>query len=188
MKILMLGNSYTFFNDLPARLAELTGAEVVGNLRGGACLWQQLDPGDELAAKCAALLAQKDWNYIVLQEHSRGTFEFPEKFFTASRELCARAHEMGAMPVFYCTWAYQRGGKLITAMQLDHDEMFRKINAAYHQAAADNNALIADVGSRFYMNEDPDNLFDPDGSHPSAAGTALAASIIADTIAGYENR
>ncbi|MBP5780012.1 MAG: SGNH/GDSL hydrolase family protein, partial [Clostridia bacterium] len=96
MKILMLGNSYTFFNDMPVKLAELTGAEVVGNLRGGACLWQQLDPNDDLSKKCAALLAQKDWDYIVLQEHSRGTFEFPKEFFDASRKLCMIAREMGA--------------------------------------------------------------------------------------------
>ena len=38
MKILMLGNSYTFFNDLPSKLGELTGAEVSRNLRGGAAL------------------------------------------------------------------------------------------------------------------------------------------------------
>lgn len=182
MKILMLGNSYTFFNDMPVKLAKLTGAEVVGNLRGGACLWQQLDPNDDLGKKCAALLAQKDWDYIVLQEHSRGTFEFPKEFFDASRKLCMIAREMGATPVFYCTWAYQRGGKLITDMKLDHDEMFKKINAAYHKAAEDNNALIADVGARFYTDEDPDSLFDPDGSHPNDKGSALAASIIADVI------
>lgn len=186
MKILMLGNSYTFFNDLPVKLAELTGAQVTGNLRGGAALWQQLDPNDDLGKKCSALLAQKDWDYIVLQEHSRGTFEFPKEFADASRRLCMIAREMGATPVFYCTWAYQRGGIMITAMNLDHDEMFKKINAAYHKAAEDNKALIADVGARFYTDEDPDSLFDPDGSHPSEKGTALAASIIADVILSSE--
>lgn len=35
MRILMLGNSFTFANDMPAMLAELTGAEVVHHTRGG---------------------------------------------------------------------------------------------------------------------------------------------------------
>ena len=34
MRILMLGNSYIFTNDLPNMLAEITGAEVVQNTRG----------------------------------------------------------------------------------------------------------------------------------------------------------
>lgn len=34
MRILMLGNSFTFANDMPVMLAELTGAEVVHHTRG----------------------------------------------------------------------------------------------------------------------------------------------------------
>ena len=44
MRILMLGNSYIFTNDLPNMLAEITGAEVVQNTRGGARLREQLNP------------------------------------------------------------------------------------------------------------------------------------------------
>ena len=35
MRILMLGNSFTFTNNMPKMLAELTGAEVVPHIRGG---------------------------------------------------------------------------------------------------------------------------------------------------------
>ena len=38
MRILMLGNSLTFANDMPHMLAALTGAEVVHHTRGGARL------------------------------------------------------------------------------------------------------------------------------------------------------
>ena len=44
MRILMLGNSYIFTNDLPSMLAEITGAEVIQNTRGGARLREQLYP------------------------------------------------------------------------------------------------------------------------------------------------
>lgn len=182
----MLGNSYTFFHDLPARLAGLTGAHVESNLRGGACLWQQLDPGDDLCKKFETIFPSVKWDYIVLQEHSRGTFEFPDKFFDSAKTLCDMAKSIGAVPVFYATWAYQRGGKFITQMGLDHDEMFRAINVAYHKAAKDNSALIADVGKAFYTHPAPDSLFDPDGSHPSAKGTEIAASIIAKVIGENE--
>ncbi|MCD8014172.1 MAG: hypothetical protein LUG99_13535 [Lachnospiraceae bacterium] len=41
MRILMLGNSYIFTNDMPKMLAELTGAEVVQHTRGGARLFDR---------------------------------------------------------------------------------------------------------------------------------------------------
>jgi len=34
MRILMLGNSFTFYNDMPAMLAGLTGAEVIAHTCG----------------------------------------------------------------------------------------------------------------------------------------------------------
>ena len=35
MRILMLGNSFTFTNNMPQMLADLTGAEVIHHTRGG---------------------------------------------------------------------------------------------------------------------------------------------------------
>ena len=50
MRILMLGNSFTYCNDLDKMLSALTGAEVVRNVRGGARLSEQLNPATELGA------------------------------------------------------------------------------------------------------------------------------------------
>ena len=57
MRILMLGNSFTFTNDLPHILAELTGAEVVHHTRGGARLSEQLNPKTKLGALTLSALA-----------------------------------------------------------------------------------------------------------------------------------
>ena len=57
MRILMLGNSLTFANDMPHMLAALTGAEVVHHTRGRARLSEQLNPGghhDHPAQRTAA--------------------------------------------------------------------------------------------------------------------------------------
>ena len=48
MRILMLGNSFTFTNDLPQMLAELTGGEVIHHTRGGARLSEHLNPNTKL--------------------------------------------------------------------------------------------------------------------------------------------
>ena len=72
MRILMLGNSYIFTNDLPSILAEITGAEVVQNTRGGARLREQLNPETRLGAKALELLQNEKWDFVILQEMSNG--------------------------------------------------------------------------------------------------------------------
>ena len=63
MRILMLGNSFTFVNDMPAMLAGLTGAEVVHHTRGGARLAEQLNPKTKMGAKTLEALEKERWDY-----------------------------------------------------------------------------------------------------------------------------
>ena len=72
MRILMLGNSFTFTNNMPQMLAELTGAEVVHHTRGGARLSEQLNPNTRLGSQTQAALQNEKWDYVVLQEMSHG--------------------------------------------------------------------------------------------------------------------
>lgn len=111
MRILMLGNSYIFTNDLPSMLAEITGAEVVQNTRGGARLREQLNPETRLGAKALELLQNEKWDYVVLQEMSNGPITAKESFMQSVKDLCGKIRENGAVPVLYATWAYQKDGK-----------------------------------------------------------------------------
>ena len=52
MRILMLGNSFTFANHMPDILARLTGAEVVHHTRGGARLAEQLNEKTRMGLCC----------------------------------------------------------------------------------------------------------------------------------------
>ena len=72
MRILMLGNSFTAANDLPQRLAQLTGAEVAAHTRGGARLAEQLNPKTKLGARTKAALEGEPWDFVILQEMSHG--------------------------------------------------------------------------------------------------------------------
>lgn len=186
MRILMLGNSFIFTNDLPQVLAELTGAEVVQHTRGGARLSEQLNPDTKLGAKTQAALRDERWDYVVLQEMSNGPFTASESFFSSVKRLCAQIRESGAEPILYATWAYQRGGAELAAKGWDYEEMYRALYEAYHKAADENGALIADVGRRFYELADEQPLYADDGIHPSELGTRLAAEVIADVIKRHE--
>lgn len=186
MRILMLGNSLTSANHMPRLLSELTGAEVVQHTRGGARLSEHLNPRTKLGARTQAALCNGQWDYVVLQEMSHGPVTSPERFFSSASKLCSKIWEVGAVPIFYATWAYQKGGARLTAKGWDYDEMARKLAEAYHEAARENHALVADVGQRFYEQSGTQNLYAADGVHPNEPGSRLAAETIAAAIQRYK--
>ena len=188
MRILMLGNSFIFTNNMPQMLADLTGAEVVHHTRGGARLSEQLNPNTKLGGRTQAALQKEKWDYVVLQEMSHGPITAPKSFFSSVEQLCRQIRANGAVPILFATWAYQRGGAKLTDKGWDYDEMAQKLSEAYHKAALENNALIADVGRRFYEWSDPQDLYAADGVHPSELGSHIAAETIAAVIQQHERR
>ena len=188
MRILMLGNSFTFTNNMPKMLADLTGAEMVHHTRGGARLSEQLNPSTKLGSQTQAALQKEKWDYVVLQEMSHGPITAPKSFFSSVERLCGQIRANGAVPILFATWAYQRGEAKLAAKGWDYDEMAQKLSDAYHRAARENNALIADVGRRFYEWFDPQALYAADGVHPSELGSHIAAETIAAVIRQREER
>lgn len=182
MRILMLGNSFTFVNQLPEKLAHLTGAEVIHHTRGGARLAEQLNPNTKMGKRTQEALQNQKWDYVVLQEMSNGPITARKSFLTNVERLCVQIRENGAVPVLYATWAYQRGGKQLEEFGMEYGEMYCQMYEAYHEAADQNHALIADVGKCFYELADTKELYAEDGCHPSEEGSRIAAEIIADVI------
>ena len=182
MRVLMLGNSFTFVNNMPATLAALTGAEVVHHTRGGARLAEHLNPNTTMGAKMQEALQNEKWDYVILQEMSNGSITSKEKFLTNVGKLCSQIRENGATPLLYATWAYQKDGKQLQDFGMDYAEMFRQMYESYHEAAEQNHCLIADVGEVFYQLSESQDLYAEDGCHPNEAGSRLAAEIIATVI------
>ena len=182
MRILMLGNSFIFTNHMPQMLADLTGAEVVHHTRGGARLSEQLNPSTKLGSQTQAAFQKEKWDYVVLQEMSHGPITAPKSFFSSAEQLCRQIRANGTVPILFATWAYQRGGAKLTDKGWDYDEMAQRLSEAYHRAAQENDALIADVGRRFYELSDAQNLYAADGVHPSELGSHIAAETIAAVI------
>ena len=166
MRILMLGNSFTFTNDMPQMLADLTGAEVVHHTRGGARLSEQLNPATRLGGRTQAALAEERWDYVVLQEMSHGPITAPKRFFSSVERLCGQIRVNGATPVLFATWAYQKGGAKLAAKSLGYDEMAHDLSAAYQKSAQENHVLLADVGQRFYALANTRDLSPPTESTP----------------------
>lgn len=182
MRVLMLGNSFTFANNMPETLANLIDAEVVQHTRGGARLAEQLNPDTKMGGMTQAALANEKWDYVILQEMSNGPITSRESFLNNTALLCERIRSNGAVPVLYATWAYQKGGKQLESFGMDYDEMYQKMYDTYHEAANQTGALIADVGKCFYEEATKQDIFAEDGCHPNELGSRLAAQVIADVI------
>ena len=69
-----------------------------------------------------------------------------------------------------------------------YDEMARQLSDAYHKAARENHALIADVGRRFYQLSDTQNLYADDGVHPNEQGSRIAAETLAAVIQAHKEK
>lgn len=183
MQILFLGNSFTYFHDLPEMVAEILRAEVKGNLCGGAYLYQHIDPSDELCAITRKLLMEEKWDYVVLQDQSQGPITHPAEFARAVSVLSEMIREAGGTPVLYETWAYEEGSDTLASTGMTFFEMQQKLSAGYRMTAEDNHALLAPVGQVFAANRKTVQLYDTsDHHHPSQAGSRLAAETIAAVI------
>ena len=183
MRILFLGNSFTFFHDMPDMVAELLHAEVGRNLRGGAYLYQHLDPADELYVITSRLLTEEKWDYVVLQDQSRGPITHPAAFRQAVDTLSAMIGAAGAKPVLYETWAYEEGSSTLEETGMTFEDMQQQLSAGYLAAAEANRALLAPVGQAFAAARHVAKLYDAnDHYHPSLEGSRLAAEVIASVI------
>ncbi len=182
MRILFLGNSFTFFNDLPQLVASLLNAEVGRSLRGGAYLYQHLDPADELYTQTNQLLTEDKWDYVVLQDQSQGPITHLAQFREAVASLCPKIKASGAKPLLYETWAYREGSNTLASTGLTFDAMQQALTDGYAAAARDFGALVAPVGQAFCKARRHTDLYCEDDYHPSAEGSRIAAQVIADTI------
>lgn len=180
MRILLLGNSYTAALHLPEKLAEALSAEVVAHTRGGARLAEQLNEKTKLGSRTQKALKEEKWDYVILQEMSKGPVIYPERYLESVAKLSKQIKENGAVPVIYCTWAYQKDSLVMGKEPFSYEEMYQKLEAMCHQAAQENGALLADVGTVFFQAKE--NLYAQDGSHPNALGVEKIVEVLAQTI------
>jgi hypothetical protein len=180
-RVLFLGDSFTYVNDLPstfAGLAESAGrpVQVAMVANGGETLAQQAASSDSLDE-----IASQGWTYVVLQEQSetpatavgRDDYTYP-----AASALASRAEAVGAVPLLFMTWAHKDG--LPVSGLPSYEAMQQQIDSAYLVIADELNVPVAPVGFTWYLvrHDHPDiDLWQDDGVHPSVAGTYLAACV-----------
>lgn len=176
MRVLFIGNSYTYFNDLPgllSRIAAADGLEIVTEsvVEGGMTLLGHLRSGDAVLR-----IRSGGWDVVVLQEQSTRPLYAPGLMDAAVRELAGEIELIGARTALYLPWARR-----------DRPDDQAALDAAYGQCAAAAGALVVPAGPCWQraLVEDPSlDLYEEDGSHPAPQGTYLVACVFYAALTG----
>jgi len=178
-RVLFIGNSHTFFNDLPEMFAELSRSggyevEVDMSAQGG---WSLADHAS--SAITLSKIEQQEWDYIILQERTSLIIDNPEDhMYPAIRILCEKIRAQDATPILFMIWG-PRDGLPLTGCKNFHDTL-SCIYSNCMDIAHEQDLMVAPVGIAWQkgIERDPQvNLWDSDGSHPSREGSYLAACV-----------
>lgn len=193
--VLFLGNSYIFTNDLPYVLDQLASSmsdpmTYEENTLAGYTLQQH-----STNLTSTSLIADGGWDHVILQEQSQMP-AFPisqveQDVFPYAEALVSSVYEADqcAIPIMMMTWGRENGDQDNCddwPPVCDYDGMQDLLTERYVQMAEDNECWTAPIGEawRTVRDETDDliNLYADDGSHPSFAGTYLAACVLYATI------
>jgi hypothetical protein len=177
ISVLFIGNSLTYYNDLPKMVAELAKADKQRPLRydretpGGCTFEKHWKDG-----KALAKIKSRKWDYVVLQDNSQGPLRMRESMFEYGKKLDTEIKMQGAKTILYMTWAMQ-----------DKPEGQAAISKVYLDLAEDLKCQTAPVGNAWeaaLKTGKKPVLHANDKKHPTVTGTYLAACVIYATIYG----
>lgn len=177
MKILFIGNSHTYFNDMPhlfARMHErLSGRkpEVTMLAYSGRDLKWHHD--EYFSLRFALLYGHYDYCLIQQQAHPFPEEDFTEQYLAKVIDLCRQTH---TAPIIYMTWAAKKQPEMADAMS----RFYRRMAEKYE-------TQLLNIGELFaFINEShPEvDLYWKDGEHASPYGDYLIAAALNKLLLG----
>lgn len=185
MNILFVGNSFTFFFDIPMMFEELAkraGEDVSADwvLRGGWTLEQYADENDEYGRKLSEKLKSgRKYDRVILQEQSHRPATDYEKFENGVRDVVrkVRKNNPEAKITLYATWGYADEFPFLAEHGWTSERMEELLREAYDRAASKFGLSVTHVG-RAYLRLYRETALDPywtDRKHPSVIGSCLSA-------------
>jgi len=190
-RVLFIGNSYTYFNNLPEMVAAISRSlpegpriEPTMHATGGMTLQWHWATGEP-----AALIDRGGWAQVVLQEQSAlgaGTeggdsrLSPPGIFHRSVRDFVPRIRAVGAEPVLLMTWA-----------RLARPDEQAPLTSAYDTIGQELGITVSPAGLAWQeaRRQWPDlSLHVADGAHPNPAGSYLTACVLYASLTGRSPR
>jgi lysophospholipase L1-like esterase len=177
IRILFVGNSLTYENDLPglvATVADVGGLDVATATRARA----NYSLEDHWHDGLEAVIRDLDPDFVIMQQGPSSLLQSQIHLKTWARIISEVAHEVGATPALLMVWP-----------PADRFSVFDAVHESYRQAAQAADALFIPAGSAWLevWAEDPDaELYGPDDLHPSRLGSVVAALTVAQVALGVD--
>ncbi|MCR5119182.1 MAG: hypothetical protein K6B44_06125 [Lachnospiraceae bacterium] len=173
MRVLFIGNSHTYYNDMPKMFKDIcaeNGIDVQITLlsKGGMGFDYHADN-----QQTRFNILYGDYDYVILQHvaHPMGEFSVMEEAADRIMEWVAQTR---AKACFYMTWT------------MEGDEASQpEMSARYRKLADKYGCLVAPVGEKWWehIHKHPEtDLYYEDRRHASIEGSRLAARIIFETL------
>ena len=186
-RVLFLGNSYTGVNNLPQftyNVALSAGDTLLydSNTPGGYTLM-----GHSSNPTSLSKIGQGNWDFVVLQDQSqRPSFPMSQvsvQVFPYAKKLDStiKANNPCGNSMFYMTWGRKYGDAVNCPNWppvCTYEGMDSLLHLRYMMMADSNNAVVSPVGAVWKyirQNYSSIDLYSPDNSHPSVAGSYAAA-------------
>ena len=173
-RVLFIGNSLTYTNDLPGMyiaLARLAGYDTVNAASVAFPDYALEDHWAEGTARRA--LADHGWEYVIMQQGSSALASSQAHLRTWTEQFAPVIRGAGATPVLFMVWP-------TTTFPGD----FPHVLQSYRNAAVAVNGIFAPAGDAWTAYGDRSPFYSPDGLHPSVYGTYLSALVLLERTLG----
>jgi hypothetical protein len=174
-RVLFVGNSMTYYNDLPGLVQQLSAREdkpvqfesVTVPLASLEYHWSR--------GKAQELMARERWDYVVLQDFSRRPVTDPQSSLQYFGLFNAEARKAGAKTIIFQNWT--RAGMI---------GEYGAMQSTYRDIQEQTHGTLAPIGVAWRMCErdHPEIKMLVDDRHPTDAGTYLTGCVLYGTIYG----
>lgn len=180
-RILFLGNSYTFFNRMPAMvkaMADFKGQRADVHLHAAPAASFQSHWNDNSVRK---KLEDTTWDLVILQDQSAGPVVAPERTMEFGGKWCSQVRAAKGTPVLFLTWGRK------SASGVPEPQEQKALLDTYLKLARREKAAVAPVGIAWEncLKRHPGiALYEADGQHPTEEGSYLTACVMYCTLFG----
>jgi len=195
LHVLLIGNSYTLHHTLNVMLQHVAAGVPGGprlvvdaEARGGYSLRNHWRNGLALAR-----IRSGHYTHVVLQGHSLSAVDHPDELAADAERFKQAIDAADARTVFYETWARSPEARMYLTNKIVHsfEEMTERVANTYFGLSQRLGAGIAPVGRAFeraVVQQPKLALWGSDGSHPTVAGSYMAACVLYGALTGADPR
>jgi hypothetical protein len=192
LRVLLVGNSYTRFNLLHMLI------ERIGESAGGPRLHIDVEARSGFSLRmhlkshiALTKIRNGHYSHVVLQGHSLSAIDHPDELAEDAERFHDEIAASGSHTVLYETWARKPNNSLYRKHAQVHsfEDMVGRVDTTYSSIARHLGAGLAPVGGAFERAWRGDHdlaLWGADGSHPTLAGSYMAACVLYGAITGRD--